>query len=347
MLLSDIRSQGGSGESVGKTMNIDETPSKAEKMTYKSKTHVCESCHLEFSYAQEFRDHLKTHGNFECGVCGKVIAKQGMLTRHYAKFHGLKLNPDAQHVCWICGKNYKSKAAVTYHIATAHNETKLHCDICSKSFGHPKNLKAHMKRHGEKEVSCDKCTAKFYTTSELGYHYNAVHRNARCWKCDVCGKEFNRSCIYFNHMEKHKPKTYECTVCFKMFRRNSHIKAHMKQHLGAAGSEQESVPKDKIKKYLRCKECCALFESDDMLRNHLCGDRSANLMKQYFCDGCNISFHSKEDLDTHICSHSSAHILVQSENIAENVQIYAESSNLQPDAIMNSDDWDTCFVVLG
>lgn len=344
--LSGVRREGGKGKSVRK-VKLGEVPSKPEKMTYKSKTHVCDLCVIEFDYAQDFRDHIKTHGSYECAVCGKVIAKQGMLTQHYVKFHGLKLNPESRHICLICGKKYKSKPAVTYHITTAHSDANLKCDICDKSFGHSKNLKAHMKRHGKKEVACDKCPSKFYTTSELGYHYNAVHQNARCWKCETCGKEFSRSSIYLNHIEKHRPKRFECTICFKMFRRKAHIEAHMKQHSSTLGYNPNLASKNKIKRYFRCNECCALFESEDMRKGHLCGD-NVKLIKQYFCDGCSISFHSKEGLDTHVCSQNSAHILVQSEAVAEDVQIYAEAGNLEPGAIgINTDEWDTCFVVLG
>ncbi|XP_063591846.1 zinc finger protein 28-like [Penaeus indicus] len=315
-------------------------------MTYKNKTHVCDLCGLEFEYAQEYRDHTKTHGSYECVMCGKVIAKRGMLTQHYAKFHGLKLRPDSQHFCWICGKKYKSKPAVAYHITTAHSNEKLKCNKCDKTFGHVKNLKAHMKRHGDKNVACDKCPARFFTTSELGYHYNAVHQNARCWKCEICGTEFNRSSIYINHMEKHKSKRFECTVCFKMFHRKAHIEAHMKQHANPTDPEPGLAGKTKIKKYFRCNECSALFESEEIKRDHICGDR-VRVIKRYMCDRCNFSFQCKEDLEAHTCSQNSSHILVQPENIAEDVQIYAEAGNLEPGSIgINTDEWETCFVVL-
>ncbi|XP_037788094.1 zinc finger protein 320-like isoform X4 [Penaeus monodon] len=344
--LSAMEREGGKVRTRRKSTRIEKLLVKTTKMTYKNKTHVCDLCGLEFEYAQEYRDHTKTHGSYECVMCGKVIAKRGMLTQHYAKFHGLKLRPDSQHFCWICGKKYKSKPAVAYHITTAHSNEKLKCNKCDKTFGHVKNLKAHMKRHGDKNVACDKCPARFFTTSELGYHYNAVHQNARCWKCEICGTEFNRSSIYINHMEKHKSKRFECTVCFKMFHRKAHIEAHMKQHANPTDPDPGLAGKTKIKKYFRCNECSALFESEEIKRDHLCGDR-VRVIRRYMCDRCNFSFQCKEDLEAHTCSQNSSHILVQPENIAEDVQIYAEAGNLEPGSIgINTDEWETCFVVL-
>lgn len=328
-----------------------ECVSKSVKGSHKNRVHLCNICDVEFEYVQEFREHLKTHGNYECAVCGKMIAKQGMLTQHYVKFHGLKLDTGSQHICWVCGKVYKSKQAVSYHMSTSHNKTKLKCDICDKCFGHPKNLKAHRKRHGDRDVACDKCPARFYTTSELGYHYNAKHRNAQCWKCEQCGRKFSRSTSYINHVEKHRPKRFECTTCFKMFRRKAHIEAHMKQHtVISSNSESSQSQGSRIKEYLRCSKCNILFDSEQMKKDHLCSDHM-KLIKQFFCNGCNVSFHSREDLESHSCpqrSSSSSEGETHSQTLAEDVQLYTEAENLSTEAIaINTEEWDTCFVVLG
>ncbi|KAK4313721.1 hypothetical protein Pmani_014944 [Petrolisthes manimaculis] len=324
-------------------MLTGEFVSKSLKASHKKRIHLCNVCDVEFEYVQEFREHMKTHGSYECTVCGKVISKQGMLTQHYVKFHGLKPDGDSQHICWVCGKVYKSKQAVSYHMTTSHNETKLKCDVCGKCFGHSKNLKAHKKRHGEKDITCDKCPAKFYTTSELGYHYNAKHQNAQCWKCEQCGRKFSRSTSYSNHVEKHRPKRFECTVCFKMFRRKAHIEAHMKQHTLVSNSESNQTPGSRIKEYLRCSKCSILFESEEMKKDHLCSDHM-RLIKQFFCNGCNVSFHSREDLNSHSCPHRSSEAEAHPENLTEDVQLYTEQENLNSGTIaINTEEWDTCF----
>ena len=371
-----------------KEENTTTTISIKKKKSYKMKNHKCYECLEEFDYASEYRDHQKLHrsGSYECSICGKVLAKSGMLAHHYIKYHNfqfnslfnekfyqqnipqklhseeinlshiindkekinnpltltnnrnLQLKQDAsqysaekqlksdnnisneirnllsetplhsnliqdknpqgylrskvpikyatsqfsndQNKCTQCNKVYRSRAALAYHVTSQHKEDKHKCPECSKEFTHIKNLKAHLKRHGAREKACSLCPSKFFTTSELGYHFNAVHMNAKCWKCNACGKQFSRSSSYYHHIEKHKTRRFECTICHKMFGRKSHAESHVKQHGSNKTNSSFSEVTNKIKEHFRCDNCNLIFSDEILRKKHSCiSDPTNNSLK--------------------------------------------------------------------
>lgn len=170
---------------------------------------------------------------WKCDLCGKLVSKPGTLVQHHKKFHGVKdpMSEPNMNACSICGKNYQSKSALLYHVNSVHSFKLLKCEFCDKSFKHQRNLAAHKLRHGIKSKKCPYCSRAFYTASELGYHINGMHIQAKCWSCKFCGKEFSRSSSYQRHLIIHKSNRFVCEICHKDLKRKCNFQRHKKCHV--------------------------------------------------------------------------------------------------------------------
>ena len=71
-------------------------------------------------------------------------------------------------LCSDCGYSAKTKQAFNDHFAKHENE-KLVCDLCGKTFDTPGRLWSHkFVYHGNKDYSCEKCQKTFLKKITLG-----------------------------------------------------------------------------------------------------------------------------------------------------------------------------------
>lgn len=96
--------------------------------------------------------------------------------------------------CNICHKKFDNKVKLQSH--TAHHNKKHMCEICSKSYVSPNQLKRHMQVHKiiSNDFICSKCGEGFATRNLLADHVRKMHDGDdegqlfSCM-CDICGKK--------------------------------------------------------------------------------------------------------------------------------------------------------------
>ena len=75
--------------------------------------------------------------------------------------------------------------------------------------------------HVYKPYKCDICGKGFNKNSNLKGHIK-THTDDKLYRCDICGKDFNASWNLKVHMRTHTgDKPYKCDICGKGFNKNS------------------------------------------------------------------------------------------------------------------------------
>ena len=80
------------------------------------------------------------------------------------------------------------------HVKHMHEERLRHqCEICSKTYSKPFDLKNHVQSvHEGKDTSvkCPLCSKALSCQSVLQKHITAVHEKKRPHECDICHERF-------------------------------------------------------------------------------------------------------------------------------------------------------------
>jgi len=162
---------------------------------------TCHICQKVFTSQNYLRIHLAIHGNevFNCDQCGKTYKSLTFLRSHINSAHRAKeIN------CEFCGLTFSSKSDykrhkiinhikvksyecpkcdykgytkqyLTYHMEI-HEEAKLSCNFCGKTFRQNGALKAHIMTHtGEKPYGCTDCSYRCIQPFELRKHFLKQH----------------------------------------------------------------------------------------------------------------------------------------------------------------------------
>lgn len=82
-----------------------------------------------------------------------------------------------------------------------HTEKKeVICQSCGLAFKNTRNLRAHMKKHGEPTHKCHLCEKSYFRKGELTEHISAMHEQNRMYVCEYlnCGKSYLRK-PHLNH----------------------------------------------------------------------------------------------------------------------------------------------------
>ncbi|XP_076361048.1 uncharacterized protein LOC143252584 isoform X1 [Tachypleus tridentatus] len=133
-------------------------------------------------------------------------------------------------------------------------------------------------------------TVKDYRNIEEDLVILHVHRKEEKYKCDLCGKRFNKTIYLYRHLKKHTGE-FTCHRCYKVFARKENMIKHNCPVLIDADSFQDQ------KFEFNCEKCNKSFGSKHFLRRHM-----ARHTGEYRCEDCGKNYSSREILQNHACS---------------------------------------------
>ncbi|KAJ8707717.1 hypothetical protein PYW07_011394 [Mythimna separata] len=140
-----------------------------------------EECPLEFNKSdkpkkskrrkkqKDIKVKVKKGRTFRCTVCDTEFENAAEL-----KTHGLEHQVKTRHKCEICGRYFKKAFSLRMHAKVHMEKAAPTCPLCGLLFNNKNYLAQHMSTH-ERTEECDKCHAKFHTSSQLKNHTKQAH----------------------------------------------------------------------------------------------------------------------------------------------------------------------------
>lgn len=199
-----------------------ETP-EGEKIKYQ-----CEVCQKEFTSAEYFRIHQKTHEegvDLTCKICNKTFSAVACLRSH-AKVH----TGEKKFRCETCGKGFAQSFNLKVHRRSHSGEKPFECGICGRRSNTMASHNSHLKTH--KEFKCELCNETFDQKIKYMSHMSQ-HETGKVLECNVCGKRFGRSSNFYNHQRIHLGiKKFKCYICGQAFVKAATLDSHLMSHCG-------------------------------------------------------------------------------------------------------------------
>jgi uncharacterized Zn-finger protein len=153
----------------------------------------------------------------KCEACNKQFRN---LERHNREFHP----ENASQQCDICSKAFLRPSQLRAHKINVHGQLPDVCSICDTEV---KNLSQHLVTVHETppvRLACDVpgCQTTFAAPSHKRAHMASVHQGLR-FRCDLCGKEVSSLSAHRRAMHA-GPPTHVCPICIKSFRTAAHLR---------------------------------------------------------------------------------------------------------------------------
>lgn len=203
-----------------------------KRVHYGTTPHKCNLCGIGFHTSSCLVTHNSIYHltKFECKICKKVYANQGVYKKHMKTHH---LNcVSRQYKCEICLQIFADQTCLDEHVKD-HNKYHKHiCEICGRVFKKRKNLRTHIYSHlNEKNTECEKCDIRFATRRLWNVHMKRKHSLGKIHKCEVCQKDFGEKIGLVIHMRHHTgEKPYQCYICDAKFISKPVLKKHIRRH---------------------------------------------------------------------------------------------------------------------
>jgi KRAB domain-containing zinc finger protein len=144
-----------------------------------------------------------------------VVKSEGKVQKpENSKFH-----------CQICSKVFGLRKSLIHHEKSHDNPQ---CPICLRVL-QKKNYEKHLKTHKnekERKFKCIKCPKMFITYSGLQTH-RKIHEDRRRFICDLCGYSTPNKLKLKRHIESHMQRDqYKCTICKRSFKFRHQLLSH-------------------------------------------------------------------------------------------------------------------------
>lgn len=196
----------------------------------------CRDCDLKFESKYSYKIHFRMYHRsvYVCQkpFCGKTCIGREMYDIH-RKAHQFS-------ACIHCGKVVKD---IYSHMLT--HFKMYRCDLCTKDFSYPKDLRRHMLIHLKiKPFACSECGKKYRQRYDLIDHIK-VHTQEKPFRCDICGESFSKSKSLRRHNQKEhqtKPENipsadvssqsseFKCPQCPRSLKSLESLKTHALTH---------------------------------------------------------------------------------------------------------------------
>ncbi|XP_055993002.1 zinc finger protein 805-like isoform X2 [Sorex fumeus] len=139
----------------------------------------------------------------------------------------------------------------------------------------------------ENFFKCNECGKVFNKKCLLARH-ERIHSGVKPYECTECGKTFSKSTYLLQHHMVHTgEKPYKCMECGKAFNRKSHLTQHQRIHSG--------------EKPYKCSECGKAFTHRSTFVLH---NRSHTGEKPFVCKECGKAFRDRPGFIRHYIIHS-------------------------------------------
>lgn len=245
-------------------------------------TFLCD-CGEQFQDLSEYETHQFKHnpaGEHLCNLCGKGFESAEILTGHML-LHNV---PGFLVTCPFCHQLIR-RNVLTQHIKYGHNNIKPKCDLCSKTFANPNNLKRHMMIHsGIREFECDICLKRFHQKITMQTH-RLTHMNP--FACNQCDMTFENKSALQSHKDSE-----ECSM--------SKVKK-VKEELMKTVKQEITTNFGKLLGYA-CSLCKKMFSLETALEQHV---ESTHMVdpSELLCSECGEVLPSKKEMQSHMMSH--------------------------------------------
>lgn len=162
---------------------------------------VCERCGKTFKDNHSLRMHTFSHTKespYKCDICSKMFMSNSQLKDHKLRHEGAK-----NFICSTCGQRKATRRDLRVHMKY-HIENEFPCNLCSKVFSRPTNMKRHIKvvHCGVKAYPCTYCDQSFGKAETLKHH-TMTHTGERPLACSLCDRRFIQSVALKKHMNTH------------------------------------------------------------------------------------------------------------------------------------------------
>ena len=278
----------------------------------KKECDICEKLFKDDRSLKAHKNWVHTEAqNVTCDICQQSYRSSKRLKAHEREVHGENRKAEK---CEFCEDSF---IKLKNHIATKHSQDNFQCDICQRSYGGIRNLKAHqkqvhteshrkaitcefcgisisfnkLKRHMETlrskaELSCDICKETFVGSYNFKQHFASAHKGEKIHKCDQCefsAKTHGELTIHYQGVHL-KRKRYPCPECKERFGTKLLLNKH------ALEAHETAI------KTFDCSECEYSSQNRTYLNRHF---KAAHTDKTFDCDICQRSFGYSTNLRRH------------------------------------------------
>ncbi|XP_077455791.1 uncharacterized protein LOC144073651 isoform X2 [Stigmatopora argus] len=255
-----------------------------------ARPYSCAECGKRFSQIQNYRAHLRTHGQDrgerpQCRICLLSFPSHDTLERHLLANH----LENKFYECDLCKRVFTTLKACEHHVELHRIMPELVCEKCGRHFTRAKSLRRHQKKACHRVFKCTDC-AETFATKDLLLKHSFSHLGLSPFTCVKCRCHFRLAKLYRQH--KCEPWRIHCVACLREFSSRSDFLQHKKE-TGCWGNCD--VKGDEI----RCLECGLSFDTTDELKEH--GGAHQRVLK---CAECGKGFRSALLLMSHMGGHA-------------------------------------------
>lgn len=194
----------------------------------------CTECDKKYDSILSLKEHFIFfhHNYFPCPVGECVIEKKSynLIYYHIQKSHAGFISCITSFPCEYCKTDFESYYLLERHRKNGScNAKKFICDHCGNTYGHKRDIAAHLLSNMRRFI-CNYCGKACRDTHSLNIHIRS-HTQEKPFECKVCTKKFSTQMLFTMHSRTHTNiRRYECAYCEHKSTTIPLLKKHEKLH---------------------------------------------------------------------------------------------------------------------